>query len=94
MTITAKERANLLMYSSVITSISLLIAFIIPLTLLPERGNPYSIKLFIVVMIFLAYISAIIIFLSSYYLKENKYTQMEDTLPVMKGIKETFKRGL
>jgi GPH family glycoside/pentoside/hexuronide:cation symporter len=91
MTITAKERANLLMYSSVITSISLLIAFIIPLTLLPEKGNPYSIKLFIVVMIFLAYISAIIIFLSSYYLKENKYTQMEDTLPVMKGIKETFK---
>jgi len=91
MAINAKERANLLMYSSVITSISLLIAFILPLFLLTGNEAPNSPEIFIIVMIFVGIISASIIFLSSYYLKENKYTQLEDTLPIIQGIKETFK---
>ncbi len=91
MAITAKERANLLVYSSVITSISLLISFILPLFLLTGSDAPDSPQLFITAMIFVGAISAVILFLSSYYLKENRYTQLEDTLPILQGIKETFK---
>jgi GPH family glycoside/pentoside/hexuronide:cation symporter len=42
-------------------------------------------------MIIVGIISAIILFTCSYYLKENKYTQLEDPLPILQGIKETFK---
>jgi GPH family glycoside/pentoside/hexuronide:cation symporter len=91
MAITSKERANLLLYSSVITSISLLISFILPLFLLTGNEAPDSPQIFIISMIFVAIISAVILFISSYYLKENKYTQLEDTLPIIQGIIETFK---
>ena len=91
MAINAKQRANLLVYSSVITSISLLIAFILPIFLLTGSEAPNSPQIFIIVMIFVGIISASIIFISSYYLKENKYTQLEDTLPIIQGIRETFK---
>jgi GPH family glycoside/pentoside/hexuronide:cation symporter len=91
MAITAKERANLLIYSTVISSISYLISFILPLFLLTGSEAPVDPQMFIFVMIIVGIISAVILFACSYYLKENKYTQLEDTLPVIQGIKETFK---
>ncbi|MFX1427665.1 MAG: MFS transporter, partial [Promethearchaeota archaeon] len=91
MAITAKERANLLIYGTVISSISYIIAFILPLFLLTGPQAPTDPRIFVFVMIIVGTITAEIIFISSYYLKENKYTQMEDTLPIIQGIKETFK---
>ena len=91
MAITTKERANLLVYGSFITSISYLISFILPLLFLTENQSPDANLTFLIVMIFVGIISAIILFASSFYLKENKYTQLEETLPIIKGIKETFK---
>ncbi|MBY8979980.1 MAG: MFS transporter [Candidatus Lokiarchaeota archaeon] len=91
MAITAKERANLLVYGSAISSISYVLAFIIPLLLLTGNESPNAALEFLVAMIVVGIISAIILFVSSFYLKENKYTQMEETLPVIMGIKETFK---
>ena len=91
MAITAKERANLLIYGTAISSIAYLISFILPLFLLTGSEAPTNPQIFIIAMIIVGIISAIIIFTSSYYLKENKYTQLEDTLPLMQGIKETFK---
>ncbi len=91
MAMTAKERANLLIYSSVISSISYLISFVLPLVLLTGNESPDAAINFLIAMIFVGIISAVILFMSSFYLKENKYTQMEETLPVIKGIKETFK---
>ncbi len=91
MAITAKERGNLLVYGSFITSISYLIAFILPLLFLTGNESPTAALEFLVAMIFVGVISVIILIASSFYLKENKYTQMEETLPVIKGIKETFK---
>lgn len=91
MAITAKERGNLLVYGSIMSSISYLLAFILPLLLLTGNKSPNAALEFLVAMIFVGIISAIILFASSFYLKENKYTQMEDTLPVFKGIIETFK---
>jgi len=91
MAITAKERANLLVYGAAISSISYVIAFILPLLFLTGNESPNAALEFLVAMIFVGIVSAIILFLSSFYLKENKYTQMEETLPLIKGIKETFK---
>ena len=91
MALTEKERANLMVYSNIITSISLLISFILPISLLTGTESPDVTTSFLIAMIFVGIISSIIIFISSFYLKENKYTQLEDTLPIIKGIKETFK---
>ncbi len=91
MALTAKERANLLVYGAAISSISYVIAFILPLLLLTGNESPTAAQEFLVAMILVGIISAIILFVSSFYLKENKYTQMEETLPVIMGIKETFK---
>ena len=91
MALTAKERANLLVYGAAISSISYVIAFILPLLLLTGNESPNAAQEFLVAMIFVGVISAVILFVSSFYLKENKYTQMEETLPVIMGIKETFK---
>jgi GPH family glycoside/pentoside/hexuronide:cation symporter len=91
MTITAKERANLLLYSSIMTSISLLISFILPIFLLTGNKARNAAQIFIVAMIFVGTASTEMIYISSFYLKENKYVQIEDTLPIIKGIKETFK---
>jgi GPH family glycoside/pentoside/hexuronide:cation symporter len=91
MVITAKERANLMLVSNIITFFANIIAFILPLVLLTGNNSPEAPMVFLTVMIFVGIISAILLFISSFYLKENKYTQMEDTLPVFKGIKETFK---
>lgn len=91
MALTAKERANLLVYGASISSISYVIAFILPLLFLTGNESPTAALEFLVVMIIVGIICAIILFVSSFYLKENKYTQMEETLPIIKGIKETFK---
>lgn len=91
MAITAKERANLLVYGAAISSISYVIAFILPLLFLTGNESPTATIEFLVVMIAVGIICALILFVSSFYLKENKYTQMEETLPVIKGIVETFK---
>ncbi|MFW9771734.1 MAG: MFS transporter [Candidatus Thorarchaeota archaeon] len=91
MAITAKERGNLLVYSNVITSFSLLLSFVLPILLLTGNDSPDAPIVFYIAMIFVGILSTAILFLSSFYLKENKYTQMEDTLPIIKGIKETFK---
>lgn len=91
MVITAKARANLLIYGSTLSSISYLIAFLLPLFLLTGTDAPESSQVFVIVMIIIGIFSALILFVSSYHIKENKYTQLEDTLPIIQGIKETFK---
>jgi len=80
-----------LVYSNILTSISLLLSFILPMILLTGNESFEDITPFLIAMLFVGIISAIIIFISSFYLKENKYTQMEETLPIISGIKETFK---
>ena len=93
MALTAKERANLLIYGASISSLSYVIAFILPLLFLTGNESPNAYLEFLIVMIVVGVVCAIIIFVSSFYLKENKYTQMEDNLPVIKGFIETFKNA-
>ncbi|MFX0023340.1 MAG: MFS transporter, partial [Candidatus Hermodarchaeota archaeon] len=91
MVITAKARANLMVYGNIINSIALFISFILPTLLLIGNPAPNAYEVYLIAMIIVGIVSAIILFISSFYLKENKYTQMEETLPILNGIKETFK---
>ncbi len=91
MALTVKARGNLLMYSNIISSISLLIAYILPIIFLTGNESPDAPFIFLIAMIVVGVISTVILFISSFYLKENKYTQMEPTLPIVKAVKETFK---
>ncbi|UCC19471.1 MAG: MFS transporter, partial [Promethearchaeota archaeon] len=91
MAITSKDRANLMVYGNLINSFASIISYILPLLVLIGNPAPEAPINFLIVMIFVGILSSIILFVSSFYLKENKYTQMEDTLPVLKGIKETFR---
>ncbi|MFX1281597.1 MAG: MFS transporter [Promethearchaeota archaeon] len=91
MAITTKERANLLLYGTIMSSTSYIIAFILPLVLLTGPQAPDEPQIFIFTMVIVGIIAALILFLSSYHLKENKYTQLEETLPIIQGIRETFK---
>ncbi|MFX0010930.1 MAG: MFS transporter [Candidatus Hermodarchaeota archaeon] len=91
MALTAKERANLLIYGAGISSVSYIIAYVLPLLLLPANESVSAYLEFLIAMIVVGVFCAIILFVSSFYLKENKYTQMEDSLPVIKGFIETFK---
>jgi glycoside/pentoside/hexuronide:cation symporter, GPH family len=91
MAISAKQRSNLLIYSSILSSISIMLSFIISITLLTGNESTFNPSVFLFVMILIAIISSLVLFVSSFYLKENKYTQLEDTLPVIKGVIETLK---
>ncbi|TFG22899.1 MAG: MFS transporter [Promethearchaeota archaeon] len=91
MAISAKERSNLLVYSSIISSISIFISFILSIVLLTGNEASFDPIIFLIAMIIVGIISGIMIFMSSFYLKENVYTQLEETLPLIIGIKETFK---
>jgi GPH family glycoside/pentoside/hexuronide:cation symporter len=89
--LTVRARGNLLLYSNIITSISILISYILPIVFLTGNESPDAASTFLVAMICVGIISVVILLISSFHLKENKYTQMEPTLPVIQGIKETFK---
>ena len=91
MALTSKERANLMIYNTLLGSSGLLLAFILPVLLLTGDKNTSVSPLFYISMIIIGIVCACILFTSSYFLKENKYTQLEETLPLIQGIKETFK---
>lgn len=93
MAITAKDRANLMVYGNIINSFANIVSFILPMLLLIGNNAPDAPTIFLIVMICVGIISVILLFISSFYLRENKYTQMEDPLPIFKGIKETFNNG-
>lgn len=88
MAITSKERGNIMIYATALGSIGMLGSIFVPLAYL---GDIPDIEGFRIAMIILGIISGIIIFISSYYIKENKYTQTEETMGFFESIKSSFK---
>ncbi|MHA1342265.1 MAG: MFS transporter [Promethearchaeota archaeon] len=89
MAISAEQRASLLIYSSVIGIVSQILGFALPMLVLTnENFNLVNVQ---IVMTITGVISAFILYLGSYHVKEHRYAQEEETLGFIESIKETFK---
>ncbi len=91
MAISSTTRANLMVYGSIFSALGVLLSFIIPVLLLTSDVSTEIDPTFLITMVILGIVCAAIIFVSSFYIKENKYTILEEPLPIFKGIKQTFK---
>jgi glycoside/pentoside/hexuronide:cation symporter, GPH family len=87
---TSKQRGSIGLISSALSILAILVQFTIPVFLL--TGDDTSINpLFQPVMIFVAILSSSLIFVTSYYIKENKFVQEQDQDGFWEGLKKTFK---
>jgi GPH family glycoside/pentoside/hexuronide:cation symporter len=64
---------------------------VVPILLLTGDASPELNPAFRPAMIVLGLICGTIIFISSFFIKENKYTVMEESMGFIEGLKETFK---
>jgi GPH family glycoside/pentoside/hexuronide:cation symporter len=90
MAISSKSRAGIMVFSSIFSGLALLITFLLPTLLLTGESSP-PVEVFLTTMVIIGIICGIILFISSYFLKENKYTQLEEPLGYWKSLIETFK---
>lgn len=88
MALTPKERSNIMIFTTAFGAIGMGGAIIVPIIML--GGDP-NIAEFQIAMVIAGIISGTLIFIGSYFIKENKYTQMEDSLGFFESIKESFK---
>ncbi len=89
MAITAQARSKIMVFSIICGLPGMILPMILP-TILLSGDNP-SKEVFISIMIVIGIIGGILVFISSYLIKENKYTQMEEPLGFIESIKETLK---
>jgi GPH family glycoside/pentoside/hexuronide:cation symporter len=90
MVITAKERATIGLYNSVLNIFSTIAQVALPIYLL-TGDNPALYSLFEPVMIGIAIGCTCLIFLSSYGIKEHQFAVMQPQESIWKGIVETFR---
>lgn len=91
MVVSSRARANLMIYGSIFNALGYLIALVLPVILLTGSESATIDPTFLIAMIIVGIFCASILFIISFYLKENKYTQLEEPLGMFEGIKETFK---
>ena len=91
MTVSSTERGSLMVYATVIGLFGYLITFIVPMLFLTGDESSYIDPAFLISMVIIGIACAIILFVSSYFIKENEYTALEDTLDFKDSIKESFK---
>ncbi len=87
--ITAKQRASLGVYSAVVGFINLVLGLVIPIILLtgPEETHPF----FVPAMIIIGLGSSLILFVSSFGIKENMFAQLQDHEGFIEGLRLTLK---
>jgi GPH family glycoside/pentoside/hexuronide:cation symporter len=91
MVISSKARANLMVYGSIFSALGFLISIILPVLLLTGSESTTIDPSFLIAMIIIGIFCASVLFICSFYLKENEYTQLEEPLGITDGLKETFK---
>jgi GPH family glycoside/pentoside/hexuronide:cation symporter len=91
MVISSKARANLMIYGSIFSSLGFLVALILPILLLTGSESASVDPTFLIIMIIVGILCASVLFICSFYLKENKYTQLEEPMGMFESLKETFK---
>jgi len=84
-----KERASLGLYGAVVNFINIIIGLVLPIILFTgvEGVHPY----FGAIMITMGVICGIILFITSFGIKENLFAQMQPKEGFIEGIKTTFK---
>ncbi|MHA1560955.1 MAG: MFS transporter [Promethearchaeota archaeon] len=90
MAITAKSRANLGVYTTILGALGVLISMALPMFLLTGETTELD-PAFRPAMIIVGVVSSIIMFIGSYFLYENEYTQKEETLGLIDSLKACFK---
>jgi len=91
MVVSSKARANLMVYGSIFSALGFLISIILPVLLLTGSKSTTIDPTFLITMIIIGIFCASVLFICSFYLKENEYTQLEEPLGIIDGLKETFK---
>ncbi|MFX0069851.1 MAG: MFS transporter [Candidatus Hermodarchaeota archaeon] len=91
MAITSKERASLMVYATLIGAFGYVITYMVPILFLTGEESTGIDPIFITAMIIVGIACALVIFISSYYLKEYKFAQIEEPLSVVPAVKECFK---
>ncbi len=91
MVISSKARANLMIYGSIFSALGFLISLVIPILLLTGSESTSVDPTFLIAMVIVGIVCAAVLFICSYYLKENEYTQIEEALGMVDSLKETFK---
>jgi GPH family glycoside/pentoside/hexuronide:cation symporter len=89
MAITAKERANVVVFATIVGIPGTILPMILP-TILLGGDNPDK-TTFLIVMIIISIISGILLYGGSYFIKENRYTVTEEALGFKESIAESFK---
>jgi GPH family glycoside/pentoside/hexuronide:cation symporter len=81
MTVSEHARSDLMVYGSIAQAIALLLSFVFPFFLneQPYFSDP-NFDLFRIIMVILGIVGGIILFVSSYYIKENEYAIKEEPL--------------
>ncbi len=90
MAITAKSRANLGVYTTILGALGVLVSMALPMFLLTGKTTQLD-PAFRPVMIIVGVVSSIIMFVGSFFLYENEYTQKEETLGIMDSLKACLK---
>ena len=90
MAITAKTRANLGVYTTILGAIGVFISMGLPMFLLTGETTELN-PAFRPAMIIVGVVSSIIMFVGSYFLYENEYTQQEETLGLIDSLKACLK---
>ena len=91
MALTSKERASLMVYATLIGALGYVVTYIVPVLLLTGDESTGLDPIFITAMIIIGIACSLVLFISSYFLKEYKFAQMEEPLGPGKAVKECFK---
>ncbi len=89
MAITAKERGSIMVYSTMIGFVTQILGILLPLMFL--KGNDASIPFWQLLMLIVAAACGVLLYASSFHIKENKWAMREKQLGFIASIKETFK---
>lgn len=94
MAITSKARSKLNVLGSIGNALALLLSFVLPAILLTGEdlaSEDPMFPVFLLTIIVLGVVGTVILFVSSYHIKENRYTVLEEPLGFKASIIETFK---
>lgn len=88
MAVTQKERGKIMVYSTALGAIGTVGNVIVPLIFLGDVPNVGGFR---ITMVITGIVAGFIIYVASFYIQENRYTVMEESLGFFESIKETFK---